>query len=101
MSAQPIYTHRQITYRLRPGSRDKATKLFQQAGACRKVWNETLAKNQEQMELHRENPEEFEKPSTSFMSMGVGFTKLRKELDWLQDYSASITRYTLKYQADA
>ncbi|MDE0057352.1 MAG: helix-turn-helix domain-containing protein [Defluviicoccus sp.] len=35
-------THRQVVYRLLPGSRAKARRLAALAGACRFVWNEML-----------------------------------------------------------
>ena len=94
-------TYRNITYRLIPGSQSKASKLSGQAGACRFVWNYFLGENQDQMNRHRVFPDNHPKPSTSFFSLGVEFTKLRKEIDWLNKYSANTTKYILKYQADA
>ncbi len=40
-------------------------------------------------------------PSVSFFSLGKEFTGLRNEIPWLSEYSFAITRYVLKYQADA
>ena len=94
-------TYRNITYRLIPGSESKARKLAGQAGACRFVWNHFLGENKNQMDLWRRYPELTAKPKTSFFSLGVQFTKLRKEIDWLNDYSYMITRSVLKCQADA
>ena len=91
--------YRGIEYRLLPGSRSNASKLSGIAGACRFVWNHFLAKNKEEYELAKENGAK--KPSTSFFSLGKEFTQLRKEIDWMQEYSFKIVRYTLKYQADA
>ena len=93
--------YRNITYRLIPGSESKARKLAGQAGACRFVWNHFLGENRDQMNRHRVFPENHHKPSTSFFSLGVQFTKLRKEIDWLDEYSYKITRSVLKYQSDA
>ena len=91
--------YRGIEYRLLPGSRSNASKLSGIAGACRFVWNHYLAKNKEEYDLAKENGAK--KPSTSFFSLGKEFTQLRKEIDWMQEYSFKIVRYTLKYQADA
>ena len=91
--------YRGIEYRLLPGSRSNASKLSGIAGACRFVWNHFLAKNKEEYELAKENGAK--KPSTSFFSLGKEFTQLRKEIDWMQEYSFKIVRHTLKYQADA
>ncbi len=93
--------YRNITYRLIPGSESKARKLAGQAGACRFVWNHFLGENRKQMELWRRYPELTAKPKISFFSLGVQFTKLRKEIDWLDEYSYAITRHALKYQSDA
>ncbi len=93
--------YRNITYRLIPGSESKARKLAGQAGACRFVWNHFLGRNKEMMELWKRYPELAAKPKTSFFSLGVQFTKLRKEIDWLDEYSYAITRSVLKYQSDA
>ncbi len=94
-------TCRNITYRLIPGSESKARKLAGQAGACRFVWNHFLGKNRDRMNRHRVFPENHHKPSTSFFSLCVEFTRLRKEVDWLNEYSCAITRHILKYQSDA
>jgi len=94
-------TNRGVTYRLLPGSSTKASVLAGQAGACRYVWNHFLAKNRFAMQCHRFCPEICSRPSTSFFSLGKEFTNLRREVDWLKDYSAFITRYTLKRQSDA
>ena len=91
--------YRGIEYRLLPGSRSNARKLSGIAGACRFVWNHFLAKNKEEYELAKKNGAK--KPSTSFFSLGKEFAQLRKEIDWMQEYSFKIVRHTLKYQADA
>jgi len=93
------YTYRSITFRLHPGSRTRHTLLTQTAGACRWIWNQSLAHNKAQYAWFKEG--KAEKPSVSFQSMGVWFTRLRKETDWLQTLPYAPIRYTLKYQADA
>ena len=97
--------YRNIVYRLIPGTSTKAQKLAAQAGACRFVWNEMLgrqkgayaeAQNRKEKGIKGEKP-----PSVSFFALSKTFTALRREVPWLQNYHAGITRYVLKYQADA
>ncbi len=90
---------RGVEYRLLPGSRTNARKLAGIAGACRFVWNYFLAKNKEEYKRAKES--DGKKPSVSFFSLGKQFTQLRKEVDWLSEYSFKIVRYSLKHQADA
>ena len=97
--AKARVTHRQIRYRLIPGSCAKAAALARLAGACRFVWNHFLAANQEAMKLHQEGKSD--KPSTSFYSLARQFTELRRETSWLQELPFAPVRYVLKYQADA
>ncbi len=94
-------TCRNITCRLIPGSQSRAQKLAGQAGACRFVWNHFLGENRDQMNRHRVFPDNHHKPSISLFSLGVEFTRLRKEVDWLNEYSCAITRHALKHQSDA
>ena len=92
-------THRNIIYRLLPGSKENARRLAGQAGACRFVWNEMLAQHNAAYEAAKESGDK--PPSVSFFSLGREFTSLRNEIPWLSEYSFGITRYCLKYQADA
>ena len=92
-------TYRNIIYRLLPGSRANARRLAGQAGACRFVWNTILGQHNDAYEDAKANGEK--PPSVSFFSLGKEFTSLRNEIPWLCEYSFSITRYVLKYQADA
>ncbi len=92
-------TYRNIIYRLLPGSRDNARRLAGQAGACRFVWNTILGQHNDAYEDAKANGEK--PPSVSFFSLGKEFTVLRNEIPWLCEYSFGITRYVLKYQADA
>ncbi len=92
-------SYRNIIYRLLPGSRANARRLAGQAGACRFVWNTILGQHNDAYEDAKANGEK--PPSVSFFSLGKEFTSLRNEIPWLSEYSFSITRYVLKYQADA
>ena len=92
-------TYRNIIYRLLPGSRANARRLAGQAGACRFVWNTILGQHNDAFEEAKANGEK--PPSVSFFSLGKEFTCLRNEIPWLCEYSFSITRHVLKYQADA
>ena len=91
--------HRQIVYRLHPGSRVKAQRLAAVAGACRFVWNEMLDQ-QDQLYtaalLCGTKP-----PAPTFFTLGKAFTQLRAVTPWLADMPFSPVRYALKYQADA
>ena len=92
-------THRNIIYRLLPGSKANARRLAGQAGACRFVWNEMLGRHNAAYEAAKESGEK--PPSVSFFSLGKEFTALRTATPWLGQYGFTITRYCLKYQADA
>ena len=108
--------YRNIVYRLIPGTTTKAQKLAAQAGACRFVWNTLLGRTQTayaeaqvkgddvakgEDEDKKDGDKGEKPPSVSFFSLGKNFTALRREVPWLGDYSYAITRYVLKYQADA
>ena len=60
-----------------------------------------LARNEQDYWFHERAPWLVEKPSTTFPSMGVQFTKLRRKTDWLRELPYAPVRYTLKHQADA
>ena len=91
--------HRNITYRLIPGTVLRARKLASAAGACRWVWNQSLASNRDAYAEFKEG--KGEKPSVTFFSLSKWFTELRHETSWLQELPAHPVRYVLKYQADA
>ncbi len=105
--------HRNITFRLAPGSAAKAEKVSQTAGAGRWVWNRVLAETKEQYRLHCDTPRFCEdtllgmcferpaKPSLTFFSLGKRFKELRAETPWLQSLPCAPVRYALKRQADA
>ena len=92
-------THRQIVYRVLPGSRERAQKLASVAGACRYVWNELLDQQESLYQAARlcgSRP-----PSPTFFTLGKAFTQLRAVTPWLQELPFAPIRYSLKYQADA
>ncbi|MYA30495.1 MAG: transposase [Gammaproteobacteria bacterium] len=105
--------HRNITYRLIPGTRAKAQKLSQIAGACRWVWNYFLGENKRRYREHVETErfcedtllglmfEQPAKPPLTFFELGKQFTILRSQTGWLQELPFTVVRYTLKRQADA
>ena len=94
-----VLAHRNIVYRVLPGNRTTARRLAAQAGACRFVWNEILARHNAAYRNAVENGGD--SPSTSFFSLGKEFTKLRADVDWLSQHAFNVTRYVLKYQSDA
>ncbi len=92
-------TYRNITYRLLPVTRAKAQQLSSLAGACRYVWNQILADQEDLYRIARmcgAKP-----PSVSFFTLGKAFTDLRRVTPWLQALPFKPVRHTLKYQADA
>ena len=105
--------HRNITFRLAPGSAAKAKKVSQTAGAARWVWNRVLADTQAEYRLHCDTElfcedtlfgmcfERPERPSLTFFSLGKRFKELRAGTPWLQSLPCAPVRYALKRQADA
>ena len=105
--------HRNIAFRLIPGSIAKAEKISMTAGACRWVWNRVLADTQTEYRLYQDTMrfsedtligmlfERPEKPSLTFFSLGKRFTALRRKVPWLQLLPYEPVRHVLKYQADA
>ena len=65
--------HRNITYRLIPGSRERARKLAGAAGACRFVWNAALAANREAYEAFKIAPEN-RRSQSEFRCVSCGHT---------------------------
>ncbi|MXX16726.1 MAG: transposase, partial [Gammaproteobacteria bacterium] len=114
MSARTMY--RGVIYRLYPRSQRKHDMLSRLAGACRFVWNEAIAHNQQQLEIARllaqfpATADAVPAPSTTFFSMGKWFTSLRSgktrssrggQETWLQELPFAIVRYSLKRQSEA
>ena len=94
-----MHAHRNITYRLVPGTAVRARKLASTAGACRYVWNTVLA---DQQGLYLSARAAGAEPlSVSFFTLGQAYTQLRRVTPWLQELPFAPIRYTLKYQADA
>ncbi len=73
--------------------------LWGKGSACRFVWNAILAQWIQEYKQGKETDEK--SPSLSFFSLGKRFKELRDCTGWLPEYSFGVTRYTLKYQADA
>ena len=97
----PRFTHRNIEYRLLPGSKANGAKLQGLAGACRFVWNKVREELEDQYWAAKKRGEEKPSINTSFFALCKRFTALRRETEWLPEYSFTCVRYTLKYQADA
>lgn len=90
---------RTVEYVVFPTTRAKARKMFQIAGACRYVWNHFRERNLADYQAFRNG--KGKRPHTSFFSLGVEFTKLRHETDWMQELPFAPVRHSLKYFADA
>ncbi|MDE0477178.1 MAG: transposase [Candidatus Dadabacteria bacterium] len=73
--------------------------MFQIAGACRFVWNYFREKNLADYQAFKNG--KGQRPHISYFSLGVEFTRLRHETDWLRELPANPIKYTLKYFADA
>ena len=82
-----------------PATKVKARKMFQIAGACRYVWNHFREKNLADYQAFRNG--KGQRPQTSYFSLGVEFTRLRHETDWMLELPANPVKYTLKHFADA
>ena len=90
---------RTVEFVVLPTAKAKARKMFQIAGACRYVWNHFREKNLADYQKSRDG--KGERPSASYFSLGVEFTRLRHETDWLRELPANPIKHTLKYFADA
>lgn len=90
---------RTVEFVVLPATRAKARKMFQIAGACRYVWNHFREKNLADCQAFKNG--KGERPRTSYFSLGVEFTRLRHETDWLRELPANPVKHTLKYFADA
>ena len=90
---------RTVEFVVLPAAKAKARKMFQMAGACRYVWNHFREKNLADYQAFKNG--KGQRPNISYFSLGVEFTKLRHETDWLQELPANPIKHTLKYFADA
>ena len=92
-------THRQVTYRLLPGSRARARRLAATAGACRFVWNRILDDQDQLYTIARmcgAAP-----PPVSYFALSAAFKQLRDATPWLGELPFAPVPHTLKYQAEA
>ena len=96
MTAKEIRT---VEFVVLPAAKAKARKMFQMAGACRYVWNHFREKNLADYQAFKNG--KGQRPHISYFSLGVEFTELRHETDWLQELPANPIKHTLKYFADA
>ena len=90
---------RTVEFVVLPAARAKARKMFQIAGACRYVWNHFREKNLADYQAFKNG--KGERPQTSYFSLGVEFTRLRHETEWMRELPANPIKHTLKYFADA
>ena len=90
---------RTVEFVVLPVTKAKARKMFQIAGACRYVWNHFREKNLTDYQAFKNG--KGKKPKTSYFSLGVEFTKLRHETEWMLELPANPVKHTLKYFADA
>ena len=90
---------RTVEFVVLPTTKAKASKMFRIAGACRYVWNHFREKNLADYQAFRNG--KGEKPKTSYFSLGVEFTRLRRETQWMLELPANPIKHTLKYFADA
>ena len=90
---------RTVEFVVLPTTRFKAKKMFQIAGACRYVWNHFREKNLAGYQAFKNG--KGERPHTSYFSLGVEFTRLRHETEWMRELPANPVKHTLKYFADA
>ena len=92
---------RSSVYRLYPGTLRRGQTLSGIAGANRYVWNWTVGQNRDAMKAYKEG--KGEKPSPTFFTLGLAFTRLRNSEghEWLKELPYAEVRYVLKRYADA
>ena len=90
---------RTVEFVVLSAAKAKARKMFQVAGACRYVWNHFREKKFADYQAFKNG--KGQRPHTSYFSLGVEFTRLRHETDWLLELPANPIKHTLKYFADA
>ena len=92
---------RSSVYRLYPGTLRRGQMLSGIAGANRYVWNWAVGQNRDAMKAYQEG--KGEKPSPTFFSLGLEFTKLRNREghEWLKELPYAEVRHVLKRYADA
>ena len=90
-------TYRNVSYRLLPGDRVTGMHLMGLRGACRFTWNAV----KEAQEIPYSHACGREIGSPTLFTLGHAFEALWDCEPWLQEYSCSVLRYSLRYQADA
>ena len=97
----PGTTVRAVRYRVLPGTKAKAHRLNRIAGACRHVWNQMLADQEDLHRIARMNGARA--PGVTFFTLGKAFAELRHSdgREWLRELPFGVVRYALKRQADA
>ncbi len=92
---------RSSVYRLYPGTLRRGQMLSGIAGANRYVWNWAIGQNRDAMKAYKEG--KGEKPSPTFFTLGLAFTRLRNSEghEWLKELPYAEVRYVLKRYADA
>ena len=92
---------RSSVYRLYPGTLRRGQILSSIAGANRYVWNWAIRQNRDAMKAYEKG--EGDKPSPTFFTLGLEFTKLRDSEghEWLRELPYAEVRYVLKRYADA
>ena len=85
-----------MRWRLLPETPAKGQRRAAQADACRYVWNHCVARDP-----HWRDYTSGPRPGGSFYGMGTYLTALKRQRPRRQRHHAGITRYTLKYRADA
>ena len=91
---------RSSVYRLYPGTLRRGQMLSGIAGANRYVWNWAIRQNRDAMKAYEEG--RGEKPSPTFFTLGLEFTRLRNSEghEWLKELPYAEVRYVLKRYAD-
>ena len=91
--AQMAKEIRTVEFVVLPTSRSKARKMFQMAGACRYVWNHFREKNLADCQAFKNG--KGERPDTSYFSLGVEFTRLRHQTEWMRELPANPVKYII------
>ena len=91
-----MIVHRTYRYRVRPETERTAGKLFALAGACRFVRNHFVAKLKADYEANGHCNWRYASKEDRHGDVGTGkaFTRLRREIPWLAEYSANIVKYS-------
>ena len=85
-------TYRNVSYRLSPGDRVTGKRRMGLRGACRFPWN--AVKEAQEIPYSHACGREIEAPT--FFALGHALEALRDCEPWLQEYSFSVLRYTLR-----